>query len=161
MSIGFLRCLHITYLANGHKIIELYDIAEYYLEDMADFDCLILGIPTWNIGQLQSDWEEAFEELGEIDLTGKLIAIFGLGDQVDYPKTFVDAMFFLGDKVESQGARLVGGWSTDGYSFEQSWAVKEEHFIGLVLDEHNQADLTQKRVEKWVAQLKIEFGLPI
>ncbi len=60
--------------------VELFDIAEYVLETMLDFDHLILGISTWNRGQLQKDWEAVFAELDELDLNGKQVALFGLGD---------------------------------------------------------------------------------
>lgn len=137
--------------------IEVLNIAEFYVDEMADFDCLVLGIPTWNVGQLQSDWEDVFDELDDVDLTGKPVAIFGPGDGVGYAKTFVDAIFFLADKIRSRGARLVGRWSTDGYLFENSWAVEDGQFIGLPLDEHNQPELTTMRISLWARQIKLEF----
>lgn len=140
--------------------VELFDIAEFYLEDMADFDYLIVGIPTWNIGQLQRDWDEVIEEFDQLDLTGKRAAIFGLGDQAGYPDTFVDAMIFIAERLEAQGATLAGAWPTEGYTFTQSWALREGRFIGLVLDEDNQPELTPDRVEAWVEQLASEWMLP-
>ena len=138
--------------------VELLDIADYYLEDMAEFDKLIVGIPTWDVGQLQRDWEAVIDEFSEIDLAGKQVALFGLGDQVGYPDTFGDAVFFLADKLAAQGATLIGRWPTAGYAFTQSWAVHEDKFLGLMLDEDNQRDLTDARVAQWVAQLVQEFG---
>jgi flavodoxin I len=139
--------------------VELFDIADYYLEEMLEFDYLILGIPTWNIGQLQRDWEAILDEFDQLDLHGKQAAVFGLGDQIGYPDTFGDALFFLADKLESQGIKLAGSWHTDGYTFSGSWAVRDDHFLGLMIDEDNQADLTSERVEAWVRQLVNEFGL--
>lgn len=139
--------------------VELFDIADYYLEEMLDFDYLILGIPTWDIGQLQRDWNAVIDEFDEIDLGNKQAAVFGLGDQLGYPDTFGDAVFFLADKLESQGARLVGSWPVDGYSFRGSWALRDGRFLGLMLDEDNQSDLTPVRVSTWVRQLLDEFGL--
>ena len=138
---------------------ELFDIAEYYLDEMLSFDCLILGIPTWNIGQLQADWEAIFDEFEELDLTGKQVALFGLGDQLGYPDTFVDALAFLADKVRERGAVLVGAWPTAGYAFHQSWAVTGDRFVGLVIDEHHQAEQTLHRIAHWVQQLLSEFHL--
>jgi flavodoxin I len=148
--------------ANGAAAItvDLLDVAEYYLDEMLQYDFLILGIPTWNVGQMQADWEEAFDELDELDLTDIRVAVFGLGDQENYAKTFADAIFFLADKVREQGAQLVGAWSTEGYRFEQSWAAQDGEFLGLVLDEHNQAHLTPMRIALWAAQLKVEFSVP-
>jgi flavodoxin I len=141
-------------------VVELLDVADYYLEEMRSFDYLILGIPTWNIGQLQRDWDAIIEEFDEVDLHGKMAALFGLGDQIGYPDTFGDALFFLADKLESQGTKIVGSWPTDGYNFSGSWALRDGHFIGLMLDEDNQRELTEERVRVWVSQLIEEFGFP-
>ena len=138
--------------------VELLDVAEYYLDEMVGFDRLICGIPTWNVGQLQRDWETVFDELDELDLTGKTAAVFGLGDQIGYPRTFGDAVFFLADKLEARGARLIGGWPIDGYSFDSSWAVRDGRFLGLMLDEDNQPELTSPRLATWIDQLAREFG---
>lgn len=137
--------------------VELFDIAEYVLETMLDFDYLILGVSTWNVGQLQADWEEVYPELDELDLTGKQVALFGLGDQVGYPDTFLDALFFVADKARERGATLVGRWPVAGYTFTQSWAVEDGWFLGLAVDEDNQAELTQGRVKAWVKPLLNEF----
>jgi len=137
--------------------VELFDIAEYVLETMLDFDHLLLGVSTWNVGQLQADWEEVYPELDELDLTGKQVALFGLGDQVGYPDTFLDALFFVADKVRERGATLVGRWPVTGYTFSQSWAVEDGQFLGLAVDEDNQADLTSQRVEVWVDHLLHKF----
>ncbi|MBX3013799.1 MAG: flavodoxin [Caldilineaceae bacterium] len=143
----------------AHAIpIDCFDIADYLLETMLDFDQLILGVSTWNVGQLQKDWEAVFAEFDTLDLHGKQVALFGLGDQVGYPDTFLDALFFVADKVRERGATLVGAWPTAGYTFTQSWAVEAGHFVGLALDEDNQAALTAARVETWVAQLRAEFA---
>lgn len=139
--------------------IEVLDIAEVDVAEMEEFDFVIAGVPTWNTGQLQRDWDEVLEWLDEVDLTGKRFALFGLGDQLNYPRTFVDALFFVADKLTECGGTLVGAWSTEGYDFTASWAVQNDQFLGLVLDEHNQPHLTEMRVSIWAAQLKVEFGL--
>lgn len=143
----------------GIATVELFDVAEFYLEEMLAFDYLILGMPTWHTGQLQHDWEAVFDEFDLLDLNAKWVALFGLGDQIDYANTFVDALFFLATKVRERGATLVGKWPTIGYTFHQSWAVEAEQFCGLVLDEVNQPQLSQLRIEVWVQQLAVEFGL--
>jgi flavodoxin I len=144
---------------HGQELVELFDVADFYLEEMVDFDYLILGVPTWNTGQLQRDWERVFVEFDTLDLAGKRVALFGLGDQVGYPDTFADALFFVADKVRTCGATLVGTWPASGYHFSASWACAEGCFVGLVLDEHNQPELTQARLNQWLAQLGHEFGM--
>ena len=66
----------------------------------------------------------------------------------------------LRDIVESKGAIVVGNWSTDGYEFEASKALVDENtFIGLCIDEDRQSELTEARVDKWLAQLNDEMCL--
>ena len=138
-------------------MLALFDIADYFLETMLDFEYLILGVSTWDTGQLQKDWEAVYAELDELDLAGKQVALFGLGDQVGYPDTFLDALFFVADKVRERGGQLVGAWPVAGYTFAQSWAVEDGRFIGLALDEDNQATLSAMRIAAWVDQLLHEF----
>ena len=153
------RLIQAAFAQRGGAVVELFDIADYYLAEMLAFDRLILGVPTWNVGQLQADWEAVLDEFDELDLAGRHIALFGLGDQRGYPDTFVDALFFVADKVQSRGAQLSGRWPTDGYTFRSSWATVDDHFVGLVLDEHNQPELTGPRVEAWVQQLRSEWAI--
>lgn len=147
------------FAAQADVPVELFDIADFYLEEMLDFEYLILGISTWDVGQLQRDWEAIIEEFDEIDLQGKKAALFGLGDQVGYPDTFGDAVFFVADRLEAQGAKLVGMWPPEEYTFTGSWAIRDGQFIGLMIDEDNQRQLTEARVNRWVGQLLIEFGI--
>ncbi|MGC9504196.1 flavodoxin FldA [Baaleninema sp.] len=143
----------------GDDIVELHNIADADLSELEDYDCLILGSPTWNIGELQSDWEGCFDELDDLDFSGKKVAYFGVGDQIGYADNFQDAMGILEEKVSSLGGQTVGHWPADGYDFSESKAVKNGKFIGLALDDDNQDDLTEERIQKWVVQLKSEFGV--
>jgi flavodoxin I len=148
-----------AFATQGGWTVDVLNIAEYYLESMLDYESLILGVPTWNIGQLQEDWEAILPEFDELDLTGRQVAFFGLGDQAGYPDTFGDALFFVAEQVRKRGGQLVGAWPTTGYDFRQSWAVEDHHFLGLMIDEENQSELTARRVAVWVQQLIVEFGL--
>lgn len=139
--------------------VELIDVGEFALEEMHDFPWLILGVPTWDIGQLQRDWEAAMDEFDELDLSGRLVAVFGPGDQVGYPDTFGDALVFVAEQAEARGAHLVGTWPTTGYTFTRSWAVRDGKFVGLLVDEDNQSELTESRLQTWVRQLAYEFGI--
>src|SRR4051812_4999215 len=94
------RLIQVAFARLGNARVELFDIADCYLEDMLDFSHLILGVPTWNTGQLQADWEAIFAEFDQLDLSGRHVALFGLGDQAGYPDTFADALFFVAEKVQ-------------------------------------------------------------
>ena len=140
-------------------LVSIANIAHASIEVIACWDNLIFGIPTWNIGQLQDDWDIFFPELDNLDLTGKQIAIFGLGDQYEYSSTFLDAVGILADKVMECGGDLVGLWSAKGYQHLDSLALDGDYFLGLALDEDHQPELTDGRIETWVAQILDEFGI--
>jgi len=137
------------------------------LDDLLAYDMLILGTPTLGEGQLPGlscgceaeSWEEFAPELEGADLSGKTVALFGLGDQVGYPDEVVDALGELYDIVSEAGAEVVGFWPTEGYDYNQSNAADEDKFVGLVIDQDNQAAQTEARVAKWVESLKEAFSL--
>ena len=89
------------------------------MADFAGFDGLICGIPTWNTGaeELRSGtaWDDLLEKIGALDLKGKPVAVFGLGDSVGYGQDYVDAMEELHRYFEKAGAKMVGYVSLDGY----------------------------------------------
>src|SRR5215813_10199972 len=96
---------------------------------------LFYGSSTGNTGQLQDDWEIFLPKLAGHDMTGKKVAIFGLGDQNGYGFNFLDAAGMLADQVMEQGAQLWGLWSTQGYEFEDSKARAEEFFLCCGMDQ--------------------------
>ncbi len=143
----------------GEDVVELHNIADPSTAEFLDnYTIYIFGVSTWYEGDFQDFWKMFLPVLEEKDLRGKVVAIFGLGDQVNHGNYFVDAMGKLYDLVVRKGARVVGSWSIEGYEFKNSKAVREGKFVGLAVDEDNQSHLTDERVEKWVAQLIREFG---
>lgn len=140
-------------------MVSVANIAHASVEDIARWDYLIFGIPTWNIGLLQDDWYIFFPRMDQLDLTEKTVAIFGLGDEYEYGSTFLDAVGTLADKVMERGGGLVGLWPTRGYEFESSLAQDGEYFLGLALDEDHHPELTDERIKAWVAQLIDEFSM--
>lgn len=143
----------------GDSVVKLHDVAEADTGDLKEYDYLIIGCPTWNIGEMQSDWEGLYDELDDVDFSGKTVAYFGAGDQIGYAENFQDAMGILEEKISSLGGKTVGMWPTEGYDFNESKAVRGDKFVGLALDEDNESDLTESRIKSWVAQIKREFGL--
>lgn len=131
---------------------------EYFEEkDFEAYEYIIAGSSTWFDGELPTYWDEIMPELIYLDMKGKKVAIFGLGDQVNYPDNFVDGVGILADVFTELGATLVGFTSAEGYHFNRSKALKKGEFAGLVLDFENQPDQTDERIRKWVSQLKKEF----
>ena len=122
---------------------------------MMDYRSLILGISTWGLGELQDDWIAVLPVLEDLDLKGKKVALFGLGDQESYPDTFADALGMLYDILNPKECVFTGEWSTEGYHFEASKALRGDDFVGLVLDVENQDDLTELRMDKWLIKLDL------
>jgi len=145
--------------ALGKDNVDLIDISGAEADDFEGYQYLIIGCPTWNVGELQVDWDGFYPELDNIDFSGKKVAYFGCGDQVGYSDNFMDAVGILEEKISERGGQTVGYWSTAGYDFTASKAVRDEGFVGLALDEDNQPELTKERIQKWTQMLKSEFGL--
>lgn len=143
----------------GDGVVDLYDVADVEVDELSNYDCLIIGCPTWNVGELQSDWEGLYEDLDDVDFQGKKVAYFGAGDQIGYADNFQDAMGILEEKISQQGGQTVGYWSAEGYDFNESKALRNGKFVGLAIDEDNQSDLTESRIQSWASQIKQEFGL--
>ncbi|WP_028972925.1 flavodoxin FldA [Spirochaeta cellobiosiphila] len=136
---------------------DLQDISDASVKDFLDYDILLLGSSTWGMGDLQDDWEIKINELAKLDLTGKKIAFFGTGDQEGYPDTFVDSLGIIYEAIQSTGASFLGMVGPEGYNFDESKALVDGKFIGLPIDEDNQSDKTQERVEEWVGSLKAQM----
>lgn len=144
----------------GSDKADIFDIAKTTKETIEQYNYLFLGIPTWYYGESQADWEDFFPNLKQMNFNGKTVAIFGCGDQEDYAEYFCDAMGSLRDIIEPNGAKIVGHWSTEGYSFEASKSlVDDTHFVGLAIDEDRQPELTEERINNWVNQVKTEMNI--
>jgi flavodoxin I len=118
-----------------------------------------MGMPTWYDGELQADWEDFIPEMEQVNFEGKKVAFFGLGDQYGYAAYFCDALGVFADIVEKNKGQLVGFWPTKGYEFDHSKALRGDMFVGLCLDVDNQDELTNERLDQWLAQIIKEFGL--
>ncbi len=142
------------------KLIEdsqVQSIASASKSDLENYDLLILGTSTWGWGELQDDWADALDNVKSADLSGKAVALFGLGDQEAYTDTFVDGLLPICEAALAAGARLVGKWPTSGYHHQGSTAQDGDFFLGLALDEENQSAETEERINRWVDQLFTEL----
>ena len=143
----------------GEGTVDFLEIYKKKQDDMAKYDTLILGMPTWYDGELQGDWEEFIPEMGKIDFSNKKVAFFGLGDQYGYASYFCDALGVFAEIAEKGKGSLVGFWPTAGFEHDFSKAQRGDQFVGLCLDVDNQDDQTEERLQKWAAQIVNEFGL--
>ena len=141
------------------NLVEIFNIGEVDVKKMEEYERLIVGSSTWNIGELQDDWALKFDELDELKLTGKRVAMFGVGDQFGYADNYCDAIGIIGRKLEAKGADLVGFTDASDYEFDNSLGVEDGVFLGLALDDDNQNELTEGRIDEWVDQLIEDFEL--
>ncbi|MEP1552792.1 flavodoxin domain-containing protein, partial [Paraglaciecola sp.] len=64
--------------------VELFDIKDTNLKKSEEYNLLIFGISTWDFGELQEDWESSWQDIKDLNLAGKTVALYGLGDQLGY-----------------------------------------------------------------------------
>jgi flavodoxin I len=143
------------------NLVEVHNIGAASPEQIQSYQYLILGIPTWNTGQLQDDWEFFLPRLQGVDLSGRKVAIFGLGDQNGYGFNFLDAVGALADVFMECGAELYGLWPVENYQFEESRAQIEDQFLGLGIDQDGQPERTPDRLRNWINQVLKEFALAV
>lgn len=118
------------------------------------YDNLILGTSTWGSGEMQDDWYYGLPKLKDADLSGKTIALFGCGDAESYGDTFVGGMAEIYNTLIGSGATIIGAVDVAGYTFEGSEAVIDGKFVGLALDDVNESEKTDPRIDAWIGQIE-------
>lgn len=136
----------------------LFDVAKVDISKLSNYDVLILGSSTLSLGELQDDWDSFIDKFKKADLSGKKVAVFGLGDGSSYSDTFCDAIGIIAEASKKAGATLIGNKvDTADYAFDESAAVVDGYFCGLPLDEDNESDQTEDRINHWLRQLQAEL----
>ena len=132
----------------GVASADVHNVGSATAADAAGYDALLLGTSTWGAGELQDDWYDFLDQLKGQDLTGKKVASFS--------DTFCSAMGEIHDGLAATGCTFVGQVDASGYTYDDSAAESGGKFVGLALDEVNEDDKTDGRIDAWVAQLKNE-----
>ena len=117
------------------------------------------GAHVWQDADDSNLWNDFFKMLDKVDMKAKTVAFFGLGDQILYPNHFVNGLGVFQEEFEKRQAKIVGQWPVDGYDFYDSDGMKDGKFFGLALDEDNQDELTDERIDKWVKLIIQDFGI--
>merc|ERR1712157_482162 len=141
----------------GGDISDPTDIGEIDVSDLEGYSSLIVGAPTWNTGADEgrsgTAWDEVLEEIADLDLSGKKVAVFGCGDSSSYGDYFCDAIEEVYSTMKGAGATMVGAVDPSGYDFAESKSIIDGKFCGLPLDEDNESDMTEDRVAAWCEQI--------
>lgn len=132
---------------------EVLDIAGNE-DKLENYDVLLLGTSTWGFGDLQDDWQVILGDLSKLNLKGKKVGFFGTGDCSTFSDTFLDGIGILYEEIIKTGATIIGQIGIEGYEFSESRALLNGKFVGLGIDEVNEADLTDERIENWVELIK-------
>jgi flavodoxin I len=143
--------------------IDMFTIKQINTAEFALYDAYIIGAPTTGADNwteaYKTIWTDFFFRLTKADIKGKPYAIFGLGDQILYPYNFVDGMIDIKKEFDKNGAMHTGSWPVEGYEFRDSESILEGKFVGLSLDEDQQPELTEKRIDEWTTLVKKDFGI--
>jgi len=144
--------------------VEATPIDDVDAADLAGYDGLIVGTPTWNTGADEfrsgTTWDDYLEDIKALDLKGKPVAVFGCGDSQGYGDNFCDAIEEMHSTFKAAGAKMLGAVDASGYQHEESKSEVDGKFLGLPLDQDNEDDQTEGRVSDWISQLKSE-GMPL
>jgi len=151
----------IAAILNQTYTVDIFNIAASPLTIAEQYQYIIFGIPTWDYGELQEDWENIWDDIDAINWVGKTVAIYGLGDQEGYPEWFQDALGYLWTKLDSLGANTIGQTSAAGYRFSASQALSPDGscFLGLALDEDSEFERSEQRIADWCRQITEEFKI--
>ena len=58
--------------------------------------------------------------------------------------------------LRNTGCKFIGAVDASGYSFDSSTACINGMFVGLPLDEMNEDDQTEGRIDQWLASIRKE-----
>jgi len=150
------------YIADKVGIEDWKDIADADEAEIMGHDGIIVGAPTWHTGADEqrsgTSWDEwLYDQLPNMDFTGKKVAIFGVGDSGSYSDNFCDATGELYDCFTGKGAKVYGMTPSDeGFDYTESKSVRDGKFVGKTFDEDNYPDESEGRVDAWLEQLKSE-----
>lgn len=147
-------CQSIAQNIAGKLGVEAIDVTALTDDVVKANDNLILGTSTWGAGDMQDDWYDGIKVLKSAGLQGKTVAIFGCGDSESYSDTFCGGMRELYNAAQEAGATTIGSIDASDYTYDDSEAVVDGHFVGLALDDVNEDDKTETRIEAWIAAIK-------
>jgi len=128
----------------GVPASDVIDVSKMNADIVKEYEALLLGTSTWGDGELQDDWYNGVKVLKESDLKEKTIALFGCGDSES----------IIYEDIKDSGCTIIGKVSAKDYSFSSSIAVIDGMFVGLALDDINESDKTEERIDAWVNDIK-------
>lgn len=126
-----------SYIAESMKAaridVRIGNVTDIDVDDLLNYELILLGASTWGEGELQSDFLAFYEDMRGMNLRGKRAAAFGPGDSsYEY---FCEAVDLLEKRLRECGAHLIvpslkiDGDVMDAEAQARKWA---EQIAGLV-----------------------------
>lgn len=132
---------------------DIHDVASTDADALSNYEILLLGSSTWGLGDLQDDWESFLPKAAAQNLNGKKVGLFGCGDSQSYSDTFCDALATIKAELAGTGCAFIGSVKPLNYSYDSTHCEEDGKLIGLLADEVNESDMTEERMEEWLAAL--------
>ncbi|WP_297988378.1 flavodoxin [Anoxybacillus sp.] len=85
--------------------LNVKEVLDAVAVELEQYDGILLGAYTWGDGELPDDFLDFYDELDDVDLTGKKAAVFGSCDS-SYEK-YGAAVDILIEKLQERGAEVV------------------------------------------------------
>lgn len=85
--------------------LDVKEVLDATATELEEYDGILLGAYTWGDGELPDDFLDFYDELDDVDLTGKKAAVFGSCDS-SYEK-YGAAVDILIEKLQERGAEVV------------------------------------------------------
>lgn len=85
--------------------LDVKEVLDAVAVELEQYDGILLGAYTWGDGELPDDFLDFYDELDDVDLTGKKAAVFGSCDS-SYEK-YGAAVDTLIEKLQERGAEVV------------------------------------------------------
>ncbi|WP_426711245.1 flavodoxin [Cetobacterium sp. SF1] len=135
---------------------EFFDVAKG-ISEIKNFNNIILATPSYGAGDIQDDWAGNLSNLEAIDFSDKTIGLIGCGDQYSFGAFYVGGLRELYNVLERKNASVVGFTESSGYEFDDSPAIKNGKFVGLVIDDSFDCNEILKRMATWAEEIKKSF----
>jgi len=128
-------------------------------DQMMEYDILFIGSSTWGQGDVHFSWVDPVLEIEdeEFDFSGKTVAFFGAGDCKKHGEHFCSALGKLHKTFTEAGAKAIGFIPKEGYEYEFSLAEIDGRLCGCGIDEHNESEKSDERINLWIESLKAEL----
>lgn len=136
---------------------DIHDVAESSPSDVAPYDVLLIGASTWGAGDLQEDMATYLDGLQMVDLSDKMVAIFGCGDD-RMADTFCNSVGEIYHALHDTHAQFFAPFNNDGYNYRHSESDVKGMIVGLCIDNSNHPDDTALRIKLWCADIKTELA---